>query len=440
MPPPDRPILDLTEHVTGVAPGRRIGDMAAGLLGSEILGIAAQIRGLVREGREITNFTVGDFDPRQFPIPAKLRSAIVAAYERGETNYPPSDGMPELREAVLRFYERELGLRHPLGSVLIAAGARPLIYATFRALVDPGDRVVYPVPSWNNNHYAHLVGATGVPLSCSAETRFLPTAELVTGALRGARLLCINSPLNPSGTAIDPAALRGIAAAVVAENRMRERNGERPVYLMYDQIYWMLRFGGTEHATPSALVPEVARWTIYVDGISKAFAATGVRVGWSVGPVDVIERMSAILGHVGAWAPRAEQLATAALLAEPEAVAAHAAAMRDAVAARLQRLHEGLQGMAAEGLPVTSLPPMGAIYLAARIAPFGRRTQNGARLQTNEEVRRYLLDQAGVAVVPFQAFGVRGDDGWFRLSVGAVSLAQIDSALPRIAKALRGLA
>lgn len=439
MPHSQPPILDLSSQLAAAAGAPRVGTMAQGLLGSEILGIAAQIRALVREGREICNLTVGDFDPRQFPIPPLLREGIVDAYERGETNYPPSDGMPELREAVREYYERELGWRVPLGAVLIASGARPLIYGTFRALVDPGDRVVYPVPSWNNNHYTQMTGAQPVPVPCSAESRFLPTPEAIARVLPGARLVCINSPLNPSGTAIDPDALRGIAEAVVAENQQRARRGERPVWLMYDQIYWMLRLRGVEHATPSTLVPESARYTIYVDGISKTFAATGVRVGWAVGPCDVIERMSAILGHVGAWAPRAEQVATARLLRDPEAVRAQAAAMRDAVAVRLQRLHEGFSEMAEQGLPVESLQPMGAIYLTARIAPFGRRTPGGEEICTNEQVRRWLLERAGVGIVPFQAFGVPEQDGWFRLSVGAVSLPQIDAALPRIAAALREL-
>src|SRR4029079_9814217 len=102
----------------------------------------------------------------------------------------------------------------------------------------------------------------------------------------------------------------------------RERRGERPLYVMYDQIYWLLRFGGAEHLTPPGLLPEMARYTVFVADRSKAFAAPGLRVGWGVGPVDVISRMSAVLGHIGAWAPRPEQVATVDLLADPAAVRA----------------------------------------------------------------------------------------------------------------------
>ena len=425
---------------TPAAPAqRRIATMASGLVGSEILKIAAEIRTRQREGRQICNLTVGDFAPSQFPIPDALRDGVMAALGAGETNYPPSAGVQELRDAVARFYARDLGLDYPSSSILIAGGARPLIYSMYRAVVDPGDAVVYPVPSWNNNHYCHMVGAREVLVECGPETRFLPTRDALVRALPGARLLCLNSPLNPTGTALSVEALRGICEAVVEENHGRARRGERPLYLMYDHIYWMLCVEGVEHVTPSGLVPEMAAYTIYIDGISKVFAATGLRVGWSAGPADVIERMSAILGHVGAWAPRAEQVATVAMLDDREATSAFLARYRPAVSSRLASLHDGFHAMQLEGLPVESLPPMGAIYLTVRIAPFGKRTPGGQRLDTNEQVRAYLLEAADFAAVPFQAFGMAGESGWFRLSVGAVSEAEIRAALPRVAAALRAL-
>lgn len=413
--------------------------MAAGLVGSEILAIAADIRERLAKGDEICNLTVGDFSPAQFAIPTALRDGIAAALREGHTNYPPSSGIPELRAAVVRLFERRLGLRYPVSSVLIAGGARPLIYGTYRAIVDPGDRVVYPVPSWNNNHYTHLLGADGVPVSCGPDSRFLPTREDLARVLPGARLLCINSPLNPTGTATEADALRGICEEVVAENEARRASGQRPLYLMYDQVYWMLRMPGVEHVTPPGLVPQMADYTIFVDGISKAFAATGLRVGWAVGPADVVERMGVILGHVGAWAPRPEQHATTALLDDDATMDAYVEQLMQGLGARLDRLYRGFSALAEEGLPVRAIPPMGAIYLTVRVHPFGRRTPDGTVLATNEQVRRYLLDAARVAVVPFQAFGVVGDEGWFRLSVGAVGLSELDGAIERLGAALRAL-
>ncbi|MFN8059636.1 MAG: aminotransferase class I/II-fold pyridoxal phosphate-dependent enzyme [Vicinamibacterales bacterium] len=423
--------------IGGTAP--RAATMARGLVGSEILKIANEIRALKASGHRVCDLTVGDFNPAYFPIPLKLSDGIRRAYDRSETNYPPSSGMLDLRQAVRRFYGRELGLDYPLESVLITAGSRPCIFGFYHAVVDPGDRVVYPVPSWNNNHYVHMTGAVGVPLVCRPEHRFMPTPADIIAALPSTRLLCLNSPLNPTGTVISREALSGICDAVIDENRRREARDERPVYVMYDQVYWMLTFGQTQHVTPVELRPEMARYTLFVDGISKAFAATGVRVGWAIGPTDIIDRMSAILTHAGAWAPRAEQVAVVDLLEDPEAVREFLRSFRRDLQDRLTLLHDGIQSLAQLGLAVDSIPPMGAIYLTARLHPFGKRTPDGRELRTNDDIRTYLLDKAAVAVVPFQAFGVEGDQGWFRLSVGATSKGDIEQAIPRLAEALRAL-
>jgi aspartate aminotransferase len=208
---------------------------------------------------------------------------------------------------------------------------------------------------------------------------------------------------------------------------------------MYDQVYWMLTFGDTRHVDPVSLRPEMAPYTVYVDGISKAFAATGVRVGWVVGPQDIVESMNNFLGHVGAWAPRAEQVATAKLLDAPNELNAFRQDLTGGVRQRLDALHDGILAMKAAGLPVDATAPMGAIYLSARFALNGRRTPDGQTLRTNDDVRRYLLKAAGFAVVPFQAFGVPEETGWFRLSVGAVSLAEIERVLPMLRQAVEAV-
>ena len=416
----------------GADPRRGLSSMARGLVGSEILKIAAEIRVAQASGKKIANFTVGDFSSKEFPIPALLRDATVRALAAGETNYPPSDGVLRLREAVRTFWRKRLGLDVPLESVVIAGGSRPIIYAAFRALVEPGDTVVFPVPSWNNNHYCHLVGANPVVVPTDPDHGFLPTAATLAPHLRTARLLALCTPLNPAGTVLAVDEVRRISEAVVAENRRREAEGERPLYLLYDQVYWMLTFGTARHETPVHLVPEMARYTVFVDGISKAFAATGVRVGWGVGPRAVIAAMRDLLGHVGAWAPRAEQVAAAELLNDDAATDAFLATHKAGLQARLDALHAGFSRMAAAGLPVRDIPPQGAIYLSVQFDLAGKRG-----LRTNDDVRRYLLDEAGFAVVPFQAFGLAGDDGWFRLSVGAVSVEDIEQAMPRVEAALR---
>jgi aspartate aminotransferase len=409
-----------------------LSDLARGVVGSEILRIAGEIRAMQASGRAICNLTIGDFDPKNFPIPEGLLTATCAALEAGQTNYPPAEGILPLREEVVKLYARDLGLAYPVDSVVIAAGARPLLYGTYRTLVDPGDAAIYPVPTWNNNHYAYLSGSRGIPIPVTAESNFFPTPDQIRAHVPGARLLILNSPLNPTGTSIGKRALTDLTSMVVEENRRRDSEGRRrPLYLVYDQVYWTLTFGKTEHYTPVGLVPESAPYVVFLDAISKAFCATGMRVGWGVMPPPIRKRMSDILGHVGAWAPKAEQAGVAAYLAQPEAVLAYRDGVRRKLGERLQALYAGVLAMKADGFPVDAIEPQGAIYLSARFDLFGR-TVRGVTVKTNDDVRRLLLEEAGLGVVPFQAFGLAGDTGWFRLSVGAVSMEEIAAAFPRL--------
>lgn len=418
-------------------PGR-VSTPVGTLEGSAILKIAGEIRQRVAAGEKVCNLTVGDFDPRQFRIPASLEQGIAHALARGETNYPPGAGLPALRDAVLAYYERSLGLRYPPESVIVTSGSRPGVYGTYATLVDPGDRVVYPAPSWNNNYYCHMVGAVADPVSTTAEESFMPSAEVLAPHLRGARMLALNSPLNPCGTVFTAESLGTICDLVLEENARRSRS-ERPLYLMYDQVYWQLTFGDTVHVDPVTLRPEIAKYTILIDGISKAFAATGVRVGWVLGPTDVMESMNNFLSHVGTWAPRAEQVATAALLLSEDAIADFRRQLIAGVQARLDALYGGISALKAQGFAVDAIAPQGAIYLSARFNLYGKTTPHGDVLRTSEDIRGWLLREAGLAVVPFHAFGAEGESGWCRLSVGAVSVEDISAALPRLAAGLAAL-
>ncbi len=414
---------------------RSLSERARGMVGSEILKIAAQIRQLIRDGRPVCNLTVGDFNSKYFPIPGVLLEGIHRALAEGHTNYPPSDGVLALREAVVEYVSREWGVRYPLESVLIASGARPILYAAYRVVLNPGDKVIYPVPSWNNNHYTWISAAEGIVVPTRVEDGFMPTAELLAPHLGQARLLCVNSPLNPTGTVIDPDRLRAIVVAVVEENRRREREGRPHLFLLYDQVYGSLVFGDARHHLPTELVPESAPYVITLDGGSKAFAGTGLRVGWVLAPPPVTARLKDLIGHVGAWAPRPEQVAVAAFLRDAEAVSSFGREMGARVRERLDALYRGFSALRDEGYPVDCISPQGAIYLSLRIDAIGR-SVDGVAVDSNETLRKLLLDRAGLAVVPFQAFGLPDETGWFRMSVGAVSVEDIEGAFPRIRRLL----
>jgi aspartate aminotransferase len=397
-----------------------LGEVATGVVGSEILKIAADVRHALARGEKIVNLTVGDFAPSQFPIPVRLQEEIARAYREHQTNYPPSDGVLALREAVAGYVAREQGLSYPLESFLIAGGARPILYGVYRTILDRGDTVVYSVPSWNNNHYAHLTEVRAIELEGKREKGFFPAASEFAPHLPEARLVVLNSPMNPTGTVVDPGELAKIASMIAEENARRRRDGRKALFLLYDQIYSALHFGSARRTSPPELVPEAFGFTVLLDGISKQFAATGLRVGWAVGPPALIGRMRDILGHVGAWAPKPEQVATARFLADADAVAEHRREFTAAIRSRLDRLYGIFRKMKAEGLPVDAIEPQGAIYLSARFDLVGGEL-GGTPIRSNEDIRRLLLEKAGIAVVPFQAFGYRPETGWFRLSVGAVS-------------------
>jgi len=415
----------------------RLSSLTGSLLGSEILKIAADVRALDAEGAEICNLTVGDFAPSEFRIPGDVEQGIIDRLRKGETNYPPADGILALREAVRTLYQRELGLDPALASVIVTSGSRPGIYATYRTLVDPGDRVVYPTPSWNNPYYVQLVGAVGVPVSVGPESRFLPTRELLQDAVRDARLLVLCSPQNPAGTMFTEESLGAICDLVLEENARRAAT-ERPLYVMYDQVYWTLTLEGMRHVHPVQVRPAMAPFTIYIDGASKSLAATGIRVGWVVAPEDLAGAMSALIGHMGAWAPKAEQGAVAEFL-ENGAWSAFRDDMVTRVRERLDVLYAGLARMRDDGLPVDVIAPEGTIYLSAQFALQGRTTPEGTRLDGDEAVRAYLLRAAGLAVVPLRAFGSEEDTGWFRLSVGAVSVGEIERVMPRVREVIAGI-
>lgn len=410
------------------APREGLSELVTTLVGSEILRIAGEVRELVSKGFPVLNLTVGDFSPKEFRIPEELEAALVRALSRGETNYPPSDGIPELRSAIQGFYRSELGLDYPLEGILVAGGARPVIFAAYQAILDPGDTVIYPIPSWNNNHYTHLSRCRGIAVETRPENGFLPTAEELLPYLSSAQLLALNSPLNPAGSSFTRYQLAEIAQAVLEENRRRGPH-VKPLYVLYDQIYWLIAAEDTPHHTPVGLEPQLAPYTVFVDGISKAFAATGLRVGWAVGPPHLISRMRDFLGHVGAWAPRPEQVATAELFADPKHVLGLASRVRSGVEERLSLLDQGLSRLEQAHLPVRHLPPKGALYLSVQFDLIDR-------FGSNRAIRKFLLEKAGFAMVPFHAFGTRADNGWFRLSVGAVNPKEIAPAIERVYQAL----
>ncbi|WP_299226940.1 pyridoxal phosphate-dependent aminotransferase [uncultured Psychroserpens sp.] len=413
--------------------------LSEGLKGSEIIKIAGEVNALKAKGEIIYNQTIGDFDSSIFPIPKELKQAIVSAYHNDHTNYPTANGMEVLRETVSDYLDKNLGLVYSKDEILISGGARPLIYAIYQTVLDVEDTVLYPVPSWNNDAYTYLARNKGVIVETLPEHKFMPTAEDLKPHLENVNLIALCSPLNPTGTTFDKVTLTEISQLVVAENKRRAELGIKPLYVLYDQIYWQLTYGTTVHYNPVELVPEMRDYTIFVDGISKAFAATGVRVGWAFGPSHVINKMKAMLSHIGAWSPKAEQMATAAYLQQTQAVSNYLEQIKSALNNRLNTFYKGFKLLKKEGFSVDAIEPQAALYLTVQFDLVGKTTANGHKLNSIEEVTSYLLSQAKLAIVPFYAFGTSRTSNWFRLSVGTSKQEDIVTVFKLLKTALKEL-
>lgn len=412
--------------------------LAETLIGSEIVKLGGLIKEKIREGNKIYNYTIGDFDSSLFPIPELLQEEIIRAFREGYTTYPIAEGELDLRKAVASFLNTQLSLAYTPDEILISNGGRPLIYSIFRSLVDANDKVIYPVPSWNNNHYTHFTQGQHISVEASPENNFMPTAEQLAPHIKGARLLALCSPLNPTGTVFSKKELEAICDLVIEENQNRGAD-EKKLFVLFDQIYWTLTLGETVHYNPVSLRPAMKEFTVFVDGISKAFAATGVRVGWSMGPQGLIAKMKAINSHVGSWAPMAEQKGTAKFLSDPSAVNEFLSTIKKEISFRLENLYKGFLQLKDEGFQINAIAPQAAIYLTVQFNLVGKRTPDGKVLALQEEVTKYILDNAKLAIVPFSYFGAKKESNWYRISVGCCKKEEIPEMFQMLRVALQQL-
>ena len=210
--------------------------------------------------------------------------------------------------------------------------------------------------------------------------------------------------------------LSEICEMVLEENKRRGPD-QKSLYLLYDEIYSNLTFGDAKHYNPVSLYPEMKNYTILVDGVSKWLAGTGVRVGWALGPKELMMKIKTLLGHVGAWSPKPEQLATAEFL-QVKALDEYLDEFRRRIVSRLEGFYKVFSRLKDKGYPVDVIAPEAAIYLTVELNLIGATTVEGKKLNTVEDVFGYILNEASVALVPFYAFGASKTLPWFRLSIG----------------------
>lgn len=393
------------------------------IVGSEILRISNKIKS---KSGKIYNYTIGDFDPQLYSIPDKLTELIEFFFNLKNTNYPASVGELSLRESVSLHLKRKHDIDYSPNEILIGAGVRPLIYTIFKTIIDEGEEIIYPVPSWNNNHYTFLHQGKSIKIECSSENDFFPTPNQIKTNIQNARLICLCSPQNPTGKVINPDVLKEICEIVVEENQRRMKNKEyffglevenyQPVYLFFDQIYSDLSRIQTHH--PIKLVPQIKDFLICVDGISKSLSATGVRVGWMFGPEYFIKKAGEIFSHIGAWANKPEQIAVGYYLKQTNNIDTFISQRNQTFDTISNNICETLEKMKSEGYNVDYKKPDGAIYISMFL---GYRN----KFSNLDDMVNYLIDECNVGLVPFEYFGSTNNQGWFRLSIGTINISDI---------------
>ena len=404
----------------------KLSNIGNNIVGSEIIKISQQIKEIAKT-KPVSNLTIGDFNSKLWPIPSTLRKHIQDAYEWDLTNYPNSQGELELRESVSKHIKHQFNVDYSPEEILIGGGVRPLIYTVYKATVNPGDGVIYPTPSWNNNHYCFLHKAEKQEIECTPENSFFPTVSDIKNRITDTTsLVCICSPQNPTGRVIDSEVLKGICQVIVDENNIRKNQAyTRPLYLFFDQIYSDITKEGL-FIHPLTLCPEIRDYLICADGISKSLNATGVRVGWLFGPKDIIGKMTEVLSHIGAWAPKPEQRALDVYIREDyEDYISHINYVTKEYEYISNKICGKLEELKTKGFNVDCQKPDGGIYVSVYLGYVHS-------FSTTEEYISFLINTCGLGIVPFEYFGSKSNKGWFRISIGNVAELNLDSIIKTI--------
>lgn len=359
--------------------------------------IVAQLR---EEGRRVIDLTVGEPD---FSTPAHICEAAIAAMQRGETKYPPAQGTMALRKAVRARLREETGVDYPEGHIIVGTGAKQVLYNGLAATLNEGNEVIIPAPYWVSYPDMVLVNG-GVPVAVTATpaTQYKLTPQALEAAITPrTKWLMMNAPSNPTGAIYTADEWRGLAEVLRRHPH---------VWLMTDDIYARLNFTATPTVHPLQVAPELAERTLVVNGVSKAYAMTGWRIGYGAGPEALIKAMAILQSQSTSGACSISQAAAREALAGPQDCVAEFArtfkARRDAAVAALQ---------GAPGLSVVM--PEGAFYVFPDCAGvLGKTTPDGRVLETDTDFVHYLLREAGVAVIDGTPYGVPGT---FRLSFAA---------------------
>jgi aspartate aminotransferase len=351
---------------------------------------AQKVRDLRAAGRDIVGLTIGEPD---FNTPEHVKRAVVAAMDRNETKYPPIFGIPQLREAVQRKFIRDNGLDYKIEQIMVGTGSKQILFNTLLATLEAGDEVIIPAPYWISYLDMTLVAdGTPVVVDCGIESGFKITPPQLEAAITPlTKWLLINSPGNPSGAVYSRAELLALAEVL-------RRHPQ--VWILSDDIYEHLRFDGVEFCTMAQVAPDLAERTLTVNGVSKAYAMTGFRLGFAAGPKELINAMVKLQSQSTAGVNSLSQWAAVEALNGPQEFIAERAAAYQQRRDRMLEILDKVPG-------ITCDRPQGAFYLFPRVEGLiGRRTPQGKVLENEQDIVLHLLEHAGVAVVQGAAYGL----------------------------------
>ncbi len=394
--------MELSSRIRSVAP-------------SVTLAVTARARQMKADGIDVVSFGAGEPD---FETPDFIKSAARAAIDAGDTKYTPRCGA-DLKAAIVEKLRRENGLDLTPENILVTFGGKQALFNAFQVLLDPGDKVLIPVPYWvSYPEQVKLAGGECVFIPTGPEKGFKITPQDVLDHAGGAKIIVLNSPCNPTGVTYTPDELADIAKAVL----------DTDLIVFSDEIYEKLIYGDTRFVSFASLDERLIERTLTFNGLAKTFSMTGWRVGWSAGPTEVIGAMSTLASHQTNSPAGFCQAGALAAYTDPAAAGA-IEAMRQQFEKRGRHMHERLTAI--DGIACTE--PTGAFYCFPDISVLFGRTFGSTTVQGSMDFAGAALEQAQVALVPGAAFG---EDRCVRLSF-ATSLEQIDKGIDRLEKMLK---
>jgi aspartate aminotransferase len=374
----------------------RISARISGITESATLAVDAKAKALKAAGRPVIGFGAGEPD---FPTPGYIvEAAVTACREARNHRYTPAGGLPELKEAVAAKTARDSGFSVPAAQVLITNGGKQAVYAAFAALCDPGDEVLLPAPYWTTYPEAiKLAGGVPVEVVADESAGYLATVDALEAArTERTKVLLFCSPSNPTGAVYSPEQVREIGRWAA----------EHGLWVVTDEIYEHLVYGGATFASMPVEVPELADRCVIVNGVAKTYAMTGWRVGWLIGPKDVVAAAANLQSHATSNVANVSQRAALAAVSGDLAAVAE---MREA----FDRRRRTMVRMLSEIPGVLCPEPLGAFYAYPSVKALLGREIRGVRPASSAALAELILAEAEVAVVPGEAFGT---PGYLRLS------------------------